>query len=69
MSRKKTLTPKLFQRGANGNWCFRRLVNGKDKVINTGTMVRSEAEAFVKQYVALEIEAENKMRRGELAVM
>lgn len=68
MSRKKTLTPKLFQRGANGNWCFRRFVNGKDKVINTGTMVRSEAEAFVKQYVALEIEAENKMRRGELAV-
>ena len=67
MARKKTLTPKLYQRGANGNWHFRRFVNGKDKAINTGTAVRSEAEAFVKQYVGLEIEAANKEQRGELA--
>ena len=68
MARKKTLTPKLYQRGANGNWWFRRFVNGKDKAFNTGTTVRSEAEAFVKQYISLEIEAANKEQRGELAI-
>lgn len=68
MSRNKTLTPKLYQRGANGNWWFRRFVNGKDKAINTGTAARAQAEAFVKQYVGLEIEAANKERRGELAM-
>lgn len=67
MPRKKSLTPKLFKRGANGNWCFRRFVNGKDKVINTGTPVATEAKRIMRQYVSLEIEAENRNARGELA--
>ena len=68
MPRKKSLTPRLYKRGVNGNWCFRRFVNGKDKEINTGTPVKPEAESYAKQYVRLEIEAENRERRGELAV-
>ena len=44
MGRKKTLTPTLYKRGANGNWCFRRLINGKDKEINTGTPLEADAK-------------------------
>ena len=67
MGRKKTLTPTLYKRGANGNWCFRRLINGKDKEINTGTPLEADAKKFTRQYVSLEIEAENRIARGELA--
>ncbi len=67
MSRGKTLKPVLYKRGVNGNWCFRRFVNGKDKKINTGTPVKPKAESYVKRYIQLEIEAENQKQRGELA--
>lgn len=69
MPRKKSLPlPRLYKRGVNGNWFFRRFVNDKDKEISTGTPVESEAESYTKQYVRLEIEAENQERRGKLAL-
>lgn len=65
--KEKNFNPKALPEGSEWELHFRRFVNGKDKAINTGTAVRSEAEAFVKQYVGLEIEAANKEQRGELA--
>ncbi len=68
MPRPKSLNPTPYQRGKNGNWFFKRSINGKMKELPTYTTDKTKAESYIKQYVRLEIEAENKERRGELAI-
>lgn len=62
MARKKTLNPKLFQKG-KGNYRFRRFINGKDKEFNTKTTDRKEAEKFVAEYLSAERLAEEQLRK------
>ena len=49
------MEPKLYKRGASGNYFFRRLINGKDKAVNTGTTNLAEAKVFRKTYMDAEI--------------
>lgn len=67
MPRKKSLNPKIFQKRSGGPWYFRRFIDGKDHVVNTGTNSKKDAVIFVHQYIALEMEAENRVSRGESA--
>lgn len=68
MPRTKTATPQLERRSANGKWFFRRFIQKKVVVIKTGTKDKKEAETFREKYMRLEIEAQNRKERGELAV-
>lgn len=67
MARPKSSKPKLYRRGSQGNYCFRRFVNGKDREINTGCADIRQAEAFRKNYVEAEITAGTELRHGACA--
>lgn len=68
MPRPREMTPTLFKRGKNGNFCFRRLINGKDKEINTGTSIKAEAEGFRKRFIESEIASTVEIRQGRNAM-
>jgi len=51
MAKTKSTKPKLFKRDGKGNYLFRRFINGKNTVINTGTDDQKKAEAFRSDYI------------------
>ena len=64
-SLRRARAPKLFQRGSNGHYYFRRRVDGKDKWINTQASDINEAKRLAKAYVEAEANAEGITRSSE----
>lgn len=68
MSRKKSNEPKLFRRGRNGDYYFRRLVKGKDTKINTKTSDIAKAREFRNNYIRSETTASVLICQGTAAI-